>query len=391
MLQWRLLGLGCLRLLHAEARGELPMLRHVDLHVQKPPISQQDLPASGFPAENASRSNALWSRGVQPANLEAWPKIAGMVAPCWYTSILRDVEVGWPCQCSGLSKVPDSTEQECRLRCMQDPLCSMWQFNEHSECRLGLGQHCDDRERSLGFEVVAGQQLQHGLVTVLMQLTHVEVKHLRVVGMLDTDADAVGVDRCRTLCYSMIWCSIWQYGEDGCRVQDDGQNGGEVVQYPLTSNGGASASSKYVKSIRGGEYVQHYCPTPTDLSGEKEATVRSQDGSSAFSRFAWLLGSLLFFLGVFTVCLVFLMTPRQWKGARIEQRQASRDVPLSHRPVPMQLQMSQAVPQNEAATMPVQATPSMLPLLAATGSDEPGSWDFRVPMPINVSPQRRPA
>lgn len=129
------------------------------------------------------------------------------------------------------------------------------------------------------------ERIQHGLVNVLADnntLTRVinglqmqfgeNVQAEGLVGNWEAQKEA-----CRLICHSNILCTFWQsYYGDGTRsdlgcwteapgvdAQGGGVNTGGLVAYPFTTAAGYRQDDADVDLIKGGEFIQHYCPVPT--------------------------------------------------------------------------------------------------------------------------------
>lgn len=258
------------------------------------PLASDELPTSGFPGASAADSNDAFPRGVQPKSLEAWPRLAdGSLASCWKRTIIHDIASGWPGRCLGLNLLVGVTSQnECAARCAENPLFPMWQVTHLGECYQGLGTNCESREGDLSFDVLGAQRIQHGHVTVLQSMEKYEVANLRTIGIFNVGNGTDGVHRCRSLCYSNLKCTLWQYGANGCMVQDD-EYVGTPMQYPLTTLlGGADSTSEVARTMRASEFIQHYCPPIPAGAVQVNAAVNYQDDAAASSGSIGLSDSL---------------------------------------------------------------------------------------------------
>ncbi|CAK0793939.1 unnamed protein product [Prorocentrum cordatum] len=218
----------------------------------------------------------MWPSGHQPERHEAWPQrreSSGRRAllPCWKTAVLADHGQGWPGACLDLFQAREvSDEQTCEALCLAEPRCPVWQFvNQTSpgQCWVGNGKSCAGRGGSLSTISVQGaQRIQHGDVRVLRNMSGWKVHGLLQLGDLSAHGGVSSVERCRRWCYSDIHCQYWQYGPGGCWVDSPlfstqhGMRNDNVVQYPLTTDGGATNRGYEAEHMRWGEYIQHYCP-----------------------------------------------------------------------------------------------------------------------------------
>jgi len=236
-------------------------------------------PGVGWPGATASASNAAWSSGRQPANLELWPRLANdQLMPCWETVVLADVKTGWPGKCLGLVMNDVATMTACAETCAQNPVCSVWQFTDnkcwHSEESASPSRNCEDREGD-SLVVDGAQRLQHGSIRVIMDISSVQIKNLYNLGVFHGDDSEDGSARCRRWCYSYVYCQYWQYGENGCWVEAPP---GSAAEYPLTTATGASRDTVFARTLRVGEYIQHFCPS----AEEAKAVGASQPVASAY-------------------------------------------------------------------------------------------------------------
>jgi len=262
----------CALLLLASARNALGLPVGGSIQAFTP----TELPGPGFPGPTALASNASWPGGHQPERLGAWPQTGygtpnRTLLPCWKVTVLHDRERGWPGACLKLFNAKKFTTQEaCKSLCWGEPRCPVWQFVNQTnpgQCWVGFGTDCADRAGKAGAISVQGaQRLMHGAVRVLKNLSGWKVNNLYQIGMFSQGNEHVSVQRCKAWCYSSIGCQYWQYGPGGCWVDapmwstSKGANPGNVVQYPLTTNGGATNSSSEAATMMYGEYIQHYCP-----------------------------------------------------------------------------------------------------------------------------------
>jgi len=134
--------------------------------------------------------------------------------------------------------------------------------------------------------VTASERIQHGLVNVLVPDMTAGV----ISGLQQQFSEAVTLngealsaeaqrENCRMICYSNIQCTFWQsYYNDGtgatgqglgCWTENPGTDApgraagaGGFVQYPTTIDVYLT-NDDAVPYITGGEYIQHYCSTPT--------------------------------------------------------------------------------------------------------------------------------
>lgn len=271
--------------------GVVFVLHRSVVHATVLPWDAANVPGPGWPAATAEESNAAWPAGQQPSSLVAWPQtVDDRPAACWNTTVLEDTHNGWPGQCVGLSRVDWADNvTKCEQACQDEPLCSVWQFNNRTRCWTGRGRECDFRDANDDVVVERAQRLQHGVVRVLknMQGWHVDV--LRPLGFWHTGGVDEGVTHCRNWCYSDIRCQYWQYGSDGCWVEDPNYYLWRNVRYPLTTErGGATSQSDWAKTMVAGEYIQHICPVRED---HYASSMQSSSGWSFLPQAPWSEGA----------------------------------------------------------------------------------------------------
>lgn len=254
------------------------------------PWDAANVPSAAWPAATEEESNNAWPAGAQPPGLVAWPKdLRDHPAPCWNVSVLEDTAHGWAGQCVGLSRdraADNSTK--CEVACRGDPECPVWQWNDQTHCWRGSGRECDVRDANDHVNVSSGQRLQHGIVRVLANLQGWQVHGMRHLGLWATGGVAEGLTHCQNWCYSDVNCQYWQYGNDGCWVEDPGYSMFSDVQYPLTTSGGASSDTDWAKTSVGGEFIQHICPVRPDPSAEAPV---SAGGWSFLPQAPWRAGA----------------------------------------------------------------------------------------------------
>lgn len=223
-------------------------------------MGTSDLPGAAWPGGAGADE---WPRGRQPAPGSGWARFDnGLRRPCWKTSVLADVNLGWPGHCDGMSLIDGVAIDGCREGCEQSTDCPAWTFTADMQCWWGHGVGCWAVADSQGRTMTGGQRLQHGEVTVLQDMSGWEVHNLLSIGMFPGNGTE-NVQRCRTLCYSDIDCTYWAFGAGGCFVE---RGPSHVAAFPLTAPDGASDESIFARTSRAGEYVQHYCPLPPGAS-----------------------------------------------------------------------------------------------------------------------------
>mmetsp|Transcript_19363 Transcript_19363/g.61395 ORF Transcript_19363/g.61395 Transcript_19363/m.61395 type:complete len:489 (-) Transcript_19363:310-1776(-) len=245
-----------------------------------------ELPGSGFPGPTAAQSHMAWPISHrQPGRYDAWPQLgygtpSRTLLPCWRRFAIKDHDSGWPGACMSLMQAKRySSEDGCRSFCWSEPRCAVWQFvnqTNPSQCWVGFGEHCVWRDgKASALSVQGAQRIMHGAVRVLKKLAGWKINNLYNIGMYHAGDEKVSINRCKAWCYSDISCQYWQYGPGGCWVDAprwstaQGNDVNNRVQYPLTTDGGASNTSSEALTMMWGEYIQHYCPprrtTPTPM------------------------------------------------------------------------------------------------------------------------------
>lgn len=279
-----------------------------------------ELPRSEFPAATPLQSNIAWPSGHQPQRLEAWPQVGfgtsnRTLLSCWKVEVLRDTDDGWPGACLGLFKAEAFTsEVSCRQHCWDESRCSVWQYNNQTspkQCWVGYGENCMNRKGEAESITVQGsQRVMHGEVRVLMSLSGWKVNNLWQMGMFQTGDQYSSMLRCKSWCYSNIACEYWQYGPGGCWLDApmfSTQHGAEpqlVVQYPLTTNGGATRNTPEALTMQYGEYIQHYCPPRYPTSSYYPIAMKPDSNLEAPRSHWWLNWQFWVGLTVFTLLLI---------------------------------------------------------------------------------------
>lgn len=162
---------------------------------------------------------------------------------------------GWPAQCMALSMTQADTMDRCRISCLNEPRCPVWQWSNEGGCWQGAGLGCMDRN---GFELRkfdGSQRIQHGDISVLAELRGIQVLQLANIGYDEGDTRE-NIMHCRNYCYSNIECQYWQYAEGGCYVQD----GRTDMEYPLVMGSGAVNNSLVAQTTIAGQFIMHTCP-----------------------------------------------------------------------------------------------------------------------------------
>eukprot|EP00933_Yihiella_yeosuensis_P013935 TRINITY_DN12695_c0_g1_i2.p1 TRINITY_DN12695_c0_g1~~TRINITY_DN12695_c0_g1_i2.p1 ORF type:complete len:666 (+),score=73.72 TRINITY_DN12695_c0_g1_i2:80-2077(+) len=230
--------------------------------------SESALPGSGFPGKTAEESEAAWTTGIAPVNLQCWPHYQnGDLAPCKGEEIkvLEDTATGWPGDCLGLSLV-QTLGRSCESSCRNNVSCASWQevkVGAVLECWQGVGYDCYKRRKKT--QITKAQRFQRGHSRVLKDLRGWEVTGLTYAfgsEMFGSDIDkAIGA--CRHTCLSDLRCQLWSYSTgDGCWFEDSRHG---AVNYPMTTSDLATGT-KASKLVVAGQYLQRLCTIPQDLS-----------------------------------------------------------------------------------------------------------------------------
>lgn len=201
---------------------------------------------------------------------------------CPYVSVIRDVALDpWYSECVGLKAVAKPnldaagnevpwTELACEEICNKDMKCGLWQLvsvppDNKVKCWTGKVTRWDECDKN----VTAGKLIQHGYIDIITVSNHTQTLGLN---KLPTKTGEIQerVDHCRNVCYSDVTCTVWQFGEDGCWVE----------QLPGYPRGKTVKDSDWAKGFVAGEIIGHTCNPPVDPEGEEE------EGTP----WAWIIG-----------------------------------------------------------------------------------------------------
>jgi hypothetical protein len=260
--------------------------------------------AASWPGADVAESNIAFGSG-QPFGLQCWPKRLNPqdttvleLMGCGAT-VVQTTDDQWPGTCNNLDGpyTTETTADSCRVECNDDPFCSVWMFATPTgatagQCFRGVGNDCWTGESEQVSSVEKAERVQHGLVNVLMDDFGVSVNGVgRVLKGLqqqfreDIQVNGVAIDQeaqkrnCMLICHSSIDCTFWQsYYHDGQGTVGDGlgcwieapgvtSNGrggtGGFVDFPTTTAAFADSDDVAIPYVTGGQYIQHYCTTPT--------------------------------------------------------------------------------------------------------------------------------
>lgn len=153
-----------------------------------------------------------------------------------------------------------ATEAGCMDQCHKDMLCSAWQWVKHennvTDCWSGNDMHgCKSRDGDIGtFDnaLIGGERIQHGNVRVVSKNVGTETMGLKKY-VEDTGNESAKITRCRLACHGDIACTTWQYAEDACWKEEEGNPKGEVRN-----------TSDFAKAMKYGETIEHYCAPPPE-------------------------------------------------------------------------------------------------------------------------------
>jgi len=260
---------------------------------------------TAWPANTSAASHAAFDGGIQPTNLQCWPKNANFdLMPCGSQELEALGTRGWPGTCNNLGDATaDATEAACQTGCQADPFCSIWMWATADggthvddsgqalpQCWRGTGNGCWTEATAGGAGVVtAAQRLQHGLVNIIKdELTDHVIKNLQSqfpqnvgVGNVNLNTSDAQRTACRNICHSTLMCNYWQSFFDpsatgmartdlGCWIENPGVDGAgsrddevsTLVPYPLTTDG-LRIDDAERNLITGGQFIQHHCQIPT--------------------------------------------------------------------------------------------------------------------------------
>lgn len=255
-------------------------------------------PAAGaWPGVDAAASNNAFGTH-QPFGLQCWPKKATAASPSVLelmdcgSSVVQTTTAGWPGTCNNLEdRSTAATESDCRAQCQADPFCSVWMWatptgQTDPQCFAGVGNQCwTQTVNPTVSSVTTAERLQHGLVQVLKDDVNggvLEGLQQQFAEDVTLNGEALSAaaqkENCRIICHSNVLCTFWQsYYKDGtattgqglgCWTESPGVDaagrGGATgyVQYPTTTSAFAVGDDA-IPYITGGQYIQHYCQTPT--------------------------------------------------------------------------------------------------------------------------------
>jgi len=208
--------------------------------------------------------------------------------------------------CEGLWPLAKATTAaQCEASCKQDVECSVWQWTEAEQgSRCFVGGVAEDCGSRMQLEGSLGQRIQHGSVKTISDNNGIQTLGLAHYGLLQQNhtADmAFLVKRCEQICHSNYNCKVWQYGEDGCWIENP----------PSNPARGTLNTSRWAQSMVAGQTIEHTCTR----------FLATEDGFSF--PWVWLVAIGAVVLGIILVCVIFLIlaikyqpTPRMDKNPR---------------------------------------------------------------------------
>lgn len=205
--------------------------------------------------------------------------------------------------CEGLKALPHAKNAvQCESYCTKHVECSVWQWSEACFVGEGLAQDCGAR---MQLEGSVGQRIQHGTVKVIRENTGVQTLGLAHYGLAaknGTDDTAFLVKRCAQICKSNFLCKVWQYGEDGCWIENPPNNIGTK----------RINSSRWAQTMIAGQSIEHMCTGTT-------SSLAAEDSFSF--PWVWLIAvGAAVLIGLLVSCILLILaikyapTPRMDKN-----------------------------------------------------------------------------
>jgi len=262
------------------------------------------LTGSNFPASDPTVYATLFERSAhQPAPLACWPKNEFGQLKLAPATVQRSNQVastdpkhfgGW---CSGMTLKTDlPAGLDCQQACEQDPQCNGYQLVPQGSfraagCFFGAGYDCDnDSEGAAKLAAdpattndgvqdagMKAERYNRGYVQVVAPITKFRVNGLtkrfdESAFQMDDPSAVVQrrrltaqvtdwvttILRCREICESDIWCSVWQVydgsgttADKGCFTESEGSLG-----YPLVRD--QSSFQADATGVKDGAFIQHW-------------------------------------------------------------------------------------------------------------------------------------
>jgi len=355
----------------------------------------------GLPPASAAASKILFGASSteaigQPFGLECWPKDENFkLYSCGATDLhrvhLSDTGNEFLANCGktvgGVNAIMPKVERGgvvpvdsawCEADCKSDVTCMVWQFVPKKVLPPGTisdrkkwgcyqskaGPDNCHEARTYKLTVapaaaalqpapysVAGGRVQHGLVRVVGKLDNNQVLGLHKVFISGTySTEVVDKAMCKEICYSDIYCTVWQYFEKagikstvpnrkaaGCFVEDATS---KAVDYPLALN----KASQFAAANQGshtwitGEFIQHYCPDPSKTTTPPPVNAHGPHVAGAVtpppsahssSLWSWLLPLLLLLALVASAAVALLFCrgdPKKKKKTRSARSRAIEEI-----------------------------------------------------------------
>lgn len=125
--------------------------------------------------------------------------------------------------CRGLYKIQSATSAgECQEFCFSDVGCNIWSWNDGCYQSNGVGTQltwCSGE--SLSRLDIWGQIVVWGSASLVHENRGLLAEGLvKVQSLSDVDVPSLGKDLCQAVCLSSLDCGVWQWGENGCWVED---------------------------------------------------------------------------------------------------------------------------------------------------------------------------
>lgn len=311
----------------------------------------------------------LWAIAMAAAK-EKPPGFPCALAPTVLESKLDppNGQAAWPANCLGLKSQGDAKTDAagCKAVCDSHQSCSVWQLTSEDYCWIAddydQAESCISRADEPTFQAKAGQRLQHGKVNVTATVTAgTWYDGLKKVNFGTTSDAALEAQRCKTQCYSDIYCQHWLYVKNTGNAVPNGKEIGCYVQNKDSEVG--SATTLPTGQTSQGEQISHYCPIETTVPPKKEES----------NLWLWLLLLallLLLLVAALIVCLLCHKEPKKEKKTRAvkvaPKKQPEVLQPLVPMPIVQQPMVTYATPTitTTVATPTYQAVPQVAPVFA---------------------------
>lgn len=258
-----------------------------------PSTPKTALTGADFPAADSATYSAIFEQAThQPAPLMCWPKdVRGRIKPAdavvQRSNLVEPTDPkyfqGW---CTGMTQQTTEAGDNCADLCKEKSDCNGYQWvptgeNRPEGCFFGAGYDCDNSnnvQTITGDDKMQAERFERGYVKVLATIKNYQIlgltKRFDDTAFTTTTTDDQNVattttnwaelaKRCKEVCTSDIWCTIWQVYDKavgglnpGCYTEQQG-----ALNYPL----GRSASEVVELTDSGdgtgiylGEFIQHW-------------------------------------------------------------------------------------------------------------------------------------